>query len=324
MTISSSIPHTPPSVPTVVPMNTSALRAALHGESIDRSNLQGKYRTLLDNCPVSAYLYQHLAPEDIMFINACGVDGEPQLADWLIQKLAMRLYIDPSLPRETTLSETPIPYSYCSREMVDEAAKATAGMRALAGMSYIPKPERDRMIEMADGTMRVIDAQLASARNQMTVMLQEARLILVQRGLDQTDARVIETMGIIDDVLARITNDKDTSATNSLLRLYSEPIKAKCECEIAKARNPFPLVDRFYKSVLQDNNGTLPRHVPDSRALDERYELAMDAVRSQARTMAEKLNELLAPFAGQEQDGNNSAADTGRSGPRSFQDFELV
>lgn len=223
------------------------------------------------------HLERRLAKEDIASINVRGVHGRPRVDKDRLVALARRVYADPAEPGKIN------PPAYFRGEPVRgkesqiEPTNRTPGHRSV-----------DRQAEaiLEDRLYNMVTTTEIPSR-QMTALLEEAKLVVAQRGVDG-EAQVAEAIEIIDAVLRNIQGFEKagTSAqSGKFAEVYSHAVKEACELAVGNGRDPYPLIDQ------------LPHCHETAESFDKKFDRAMESIRPQARFMAEELKNILRPYA---------------------------
>lgn len=221
------------------------------------------------------HLSRALPKEDLSFINFRAVRGSPDVDIDRFTALAKRIYAD-----SANADARPAYYGGQSAPNTPPQAGAT---NPAAELKYLSR-NAEAIIEEMRGTL-LTSTQVPS--QQMTALLEEAKLVLVQRRVDG-EAQVAEAMGVIDAVLRNIRSFEKagTSAQSHKFNdVYSLDIKKDCELAVGRGRDPYPLIKQLEHREETDE------------AFDKRFQQAMESVQPQARFMAEELKNILRPYA---------------------------
>lgn len=223
---------------------------------------------------------QLIPKEDRSFLYARGVSGKPNYDADRVMCVAERIYADPANPdKRMQVSDL----AYYGGDVAKHNESAITSLSFLVQQRSLDETVKANMQQTLDALVSTRE----TAKGQMANLLAEAKLLLMQRGVHE-EAQVIETMEMIDAVLRNMQNVEGPSTSGyaaKFLELYSQEVKQNCEIAVGQGRDPFPMMDHMSKSR-------------DSGAPDEqRLQKAVESVRPQARAMADKLKELLAPFA---------------------------
>lgn len=232
------------------------------------------------------YWQSCLTPEDTQFINTVGLDhGLVETAHGSFVCLAQRLYVD-----EFDKSKTPQEPVYHSAASVKLNDKAMVGLQHKIKHRSLPPEELAHVVRELNSLQSGIDIVVTCSNMQMVKLLEEAKLIFTQRGVDG-EAQVVDAMVLINDVLANMAWIKEHGYRNGseyFVDLYSRPVKYPCELAVGLARNPFALGHEFF---------TASESREEKLSWEKRLEKAMEPLREEARKMAEVLKEHLARYA---------------------------
>jgi hypothetical protein len=248
-------------------------------------------------------LAEHLAPEDIAFVNARGVQGAPLADGERFLSLAKRIYADADGHMR--------PVAYYDHQLAKQNEAGIESLRFMLKQEVFGPEAEANMQQTLDSLLSVRQAP----RQQMASVLEDAKLTLAQRGVDG-EAQVAEAIGVIDAVLHNMQGYANAGTSEQSLKfmdLYSKEVKKACELAAAKGRDPFPLLDK------------LPDDASASKALfDRAWKQAVESVRPQARTMAEALKNILTPYAEMSPPSNGEAGDAGGDKTQRRNSWELV
>lgn len=223
------------------------------------------------------HLERRLAKEDIAFLNVRGVRGRPDIDKDRLIALAKRVYADPTAPDKIN------PPAYFRGEPVQDKESQIESTNRTPGHRSV-----DRQAEaiMEDRLYKMMPTTEIPSR-QMTALLEEAKLVIFQRGVDG-EAQVTEAIEVIDTVLRNIQGFEKAGTSEQsgkFAGVYSHAVKEACELAVGNGRDPYPLIDK------------LPHCHETVESFDKKFELAMESVRPQARFMAEELKNILRPYA---------------------------
>ncbi|AOB30334.1 hypothetical protein AKI39_05960 [Bordetella sp. H567] len=223
---------------------------------------------------------KYLAPEDTAFLNARGAWGEPNTnIEAAFVSLAQRIYAeDPDNP------DVVHPYAYYDGPIAQNNEAALASLGFMLQQPYLPQEAKATLQQSVD-TLLVTRER---PKEQMTRLLEEAKLVLSQRGVTG-EAQVVEATHIIDAVLNNIRSfDKPGTSEEAakFFQIYSGEVKSACELAVGMGRNPYPLSKQLHAAYKAD---------PGS--FDQKAQQVLESVQPQARTMAETLKAVLGPYA---------------------------
>ncbi|ANN65928.1 hypothetical protein [Bordetella bronchialis] len=227
------------------------------------------------------YMEKHLSGQDIAFMNHRGTNGAPSFPGDSAITVLNCLYGDPKNP---AVDRTP---AYYSPEATHHNQAAIQSMEFMLQQPYLDDKTKASLRDSIAGLRNSQQTQTQRMQEQMTKVLQSAKDLLAHRQVDG-EARVIESIQVIDAVLRNIAGFQRPGMSEqaaTFFDVYSMDIKSECELALGIARNPFPILKEFAK------NETNPAR------FDQEWQRAMDAVRPEARAMAEKLKDLLGPYA---------------------------
>lgn len=223
---------------------------------------------------------QLITGEDRSFLNARGISGNALYDADRVMCVAERIYADPANPdKRMQVSDL----AYYGGEVAKHNESAITSLGFMLRQPFLDETVKANMQQTLDNLVSTRE----TAKGQMTNLLAEAKLLLMQRGVHE-EAQVIETMEMIDAVLRNMQSVEGSSSSGyaaKFLDLYSKEVKRNCEIAVGRGRDPFPMMEHMSKSR---GSGA-----PD----EQRLQKAIESVRPQARAMADKLKELLAPFA---------------------------
>ncbi|AOB30333.1 hypothetical protein AKI39_05955 [Bordetella sp. H567] len=223
------------------------------------------------------HLDRTLPKEDIKYMNVRGTRGSPDSDQDRFTALAKRIYDNPANPDQSRLS------AYYAGQPASDMEPQAGPTNPAPGLR--PSTSNTEAILVDKQSILLPTTEIPSW--QMTALLQEAKLVLAQRGVDG-EAQVAEAMDIIDAVLRNIQSFETISTSEQAREfnnVYSLDIKKNCEFVVGCGRDPYPLVRQL------DN-----RQETDA-SFDKRFQQAMESVRPQARSMAEELKDILRPYA---------------------------
>lgn len=213
-----------------------------------------------------------------------------------------RIYADPANPDKKVRQSD---LAYYDADVASHKASAIESLAVMLKQSSMNDTVRAHMQQTLDAlvsTRETLVPTWETAKSQMGSLLAEAKLLLMQRGVDG-EAQVIETMQVIDAVLNNMKQNVEGASTSQhgadFLGLYSKEVKKKCEFAVGRGRDPLALEEHLVKS-----RGTAPDK--------ERLEKAVESVRPRVRAMAEELKRLLTPYAQplSQDEGRPEARDT--------------
>lgn len=223
---------------------------------------------------------KYLTPEDKAFLNARGAWGQPNTnVEAAFVSLAQRIYADnPDNP------EVVHPYAYYDGPIAQNNEAALAPLNFMLQQPNLPQKDKAILQQSVD-TLLVMRER---PKEQMTRLLEEAKLVLSQRGV-AGEAQVVEATDIIDAVLDNIRHFDRPGTSNEaakFFQIYSEEIKSACERAVGDGRNPFSL-DKQLHAAYKAGPGSF----------DQKAKQVVESVQPQARTMAETLKAVLGPYA---------------------------
>jgi hypothetical protein len=261
-----------------VTINANPLIQAAMQATIDSINSQNRYEQF--NAQMT-YLDAHLSPEDIVFANFRGINGEPAIPQWCAETFVSYLYKSPG---EATAAATPP--VYFSEKVAQAETSAVESMRVMLAQPFVDTKTK----AMLQQSIRQLQAntQTSHCQEQMTKVLENAKAAIIHRGLAE-EPQCAETIRIVDTVLANIKSFQHpgmSAQATEFFGIYGEAVKQRCEYTVANGRNPYPMADAFLDAC---DNGRLTH--------DRAWDKALEAIRPQTRQMAEQLKDLLRPYA---------------------------
>lgn len=223
---------------------------------------------------------KYLTPEDNAFLNARGAWGEPNVnVEAAFVSLAQRIYADdPDNPNVVH------PYAYYDGPIAQNNEAALTSLSFMLQQPRLPGETRATLQQSVDALLVMRERP----KEQMTRLLEEAKLVLSQRGVTG-EAQVAEATNIIDAVLNNIRCfDRPGTSEDAakFFQIYAGQIKSACERAVGNGRNPYPLSNQLHAAYKAD---------PGS--FDQKARQVLESVQGQARTMAETLKAVLAPYA---------------------------